>query len=457
MTMHMTWPLMAVMLLTVAFVIGVGIFQSRKVRSAEGYSVGGRSAGVPMVAGGIAGTVVGGGATVGTAQLAYSVGLSAWWFTLGSGIAFILMGIFYAQKMRSTGLSTIPQFLGMHYGRRAERLSSVISSIGILLSAVASCLPGMEIISSIFGVGELPAAIILMTLVAAYTFFGGMKSAAIGGILKMAVIWLSLFVCGFKAYEVLASSSVAIPPSHLDLFGRGFEVSMSNLFSMIVGVLCTQTYIQCIFSADTPITAAAGCITAALIVIPVGLPSVAVGMYMSAFDPNVVPVLTLPTYFTNHASFLVGGLAMGGIVLSLISSIGGLSLGIGTMLVTDILMPILHLQDDKALLRLTKISVLSVMAAACVIAAMNRGTQVLFWNYLSMGLRGGGIFLPLTLSVFFPEHLKRGWAVLSMAGSTVAAILAVVLHLPIDSLFAGLIVSVLLILPGLRLKRVDGE
>lgn len=176
---------------------------------------------------------------------------------------------------------------------------------------------------------------------------------------------------------------------------------MSNLFSMIVGVLCTQTYIQCIFSADTPITAAAGCITAALIVIPVGLPSVAVGMYMSAFDPNVVPVLTLPTYFTNHASFLVGGLAMGGIVLSLISSIGGLSLGIGTMLVTDILMPILHLQDDKALLRLTKISVLSVMAAACVIAAMNRGTQVLFWNYLSMGLRGGGIFLPLTLSVFF--------------------------------------------------------
>jgi SSS family solute:Na+ symporter len=333
----------------------------------------------------------------------------------------------------------------------------VISSIGILLSAVASCLPGMEIISSIFGVGELPAAIILMTLVAAYTFFGGMKSAAIGGILKMAVIWLSLFVCGFEAYEVLASSSVAIPPSHLDLFGRGFEVSMSNLFSMIVGVLCTQTYIQCIFSADTPITAAAGCITAALIVIPVGLPSVAVGMYMSAFDPNVVPVLTLPTYFTNHASFLVGGLAMGGIVLSLISSIGGLSLGIGTMLVTDILMPILHLQDDKALLRLTKISVLSVMAAACVIAAMNRGTQVLFWNYLSMGLRGGGIFLPLTLSVFFPGHLKRGWAVLSMAGSTVAAILAVVLHLPIDSLFAGLIVSVLLILPGLRLKRVDGE
>ena len=71
----------------------------------------GRSAGASLVAGSIAGTVVGGGATVGTAQLAYSFGLSAWWFTLGSGIAFILMGIFYAKRLRNTALETIPQYL----------------------------------------------------------------------------------------------------------------------------------------------------------------------------------------------------------------------------------------------------------------------------------------------------------------------------------------------------------
>ena len=49
----------------------------------------------------------------------------------------------------------------------------------------------------------------------------------------------------------------------MDLFGRGFELSMANLFSVIVGVLCTQTYIQCIFSASTPVTAAFGCFAAA--------------------------------------------------------------------------------------------------------------------------------------------------------------------------------------------------
>ena len=89
--MELTIEHLIIMLLTVALVIGGGIYSARSVKSAEGYSLGGRSAGVPLVAGSIAGTVVGGGATVGTAQLAYSMGLSAWWFTLGSGIAFILM------------------------------------------------------------------------------------------------------------------------------------------------------------------------------------------------------------------------------------------------------------------------------------------------------------------------------------------------------------------------------
>ena len=117
--MELTIEHIIIMLLTVALVIGGGIYSARSVKSAEGYSLGGRSAGVPLVAGSIAGTVVGGGATVGTAQLAYSMGLSAWWFTLGSGIAFILMGLFYAGKLRTTGLETIPQYLKRNYGNKA--------------------------------------------------------------------------------------------------------------------------------------------------------------------------------------------------------------------------------------------------------------------------------------------------------------------------------------------------
>ena len=446
--MSLTFLHILIISATVFAVIGSGFYVSRSVRSSAGYSVAGRSAGASLVAGSIAGTVVGGGATVGTAQLAYSFGLSAWWFTLGSGIAFILMGIFYAKRLRNTALETIPQYLELYYGKKAEMLSSIISSIGILLSAVASSLPGIEIISALFGLTPFLSALLLMALVIAYTFFGGMKSAAVSGILKMVIIWISLFISGAIAFLLLQENNTlsSFPASHFDLMGQGTD-------SAIVGVLCTQTYIQCIFSAGTPLKAASGCFIAALIVIPIGLPSVAVGMYMHAAEPGTLPILVLPTFLVNHVPVLIGGLAMSGIILSLLGSIGGLSLGIGTMISHDILSPLLKITDDRKLLRLTKLTVLAVMILASLIAIMNRGTEILFWNYLSMGLRGGGIFLPFTLAVFWPGHLNADWAVFSMAGSTIAAITAALVKLPFDPLFIGLAVSFLFILPGLRLKK----
>lgn len=446
-----------VMALTVAAVLGTGIYMSRSVSSAGDYSVGGRSAGVSLVAGSIAGTVVGGGATVGTAQLAYSFGLSAWWFTLGSGIAFILMGLFYAKKLRVTSLETIPEFLYLHYGQRAEFLSSIISSAGILFSAVASCLPGIEIISFLLGTPPHISALILMGLVVLYTFFGGMKSAGAGGILKMTVLALSLAAAGISAWIGLSEAGglSSFSPSQLSLMGRGWDASLANLFSVIVGILCTQTYIQCIFSAKSPRVASAGCMAAALIVIPVGLPSVAVGMYMQSLHPVDVPILVLPLYLFHHVPDVIGGLGMGAIVLSLIGSIGGLSLGIGTMVTKDLFAPIFHILDDKRLLWLTRGSVLTVLLAACGIAMANRGSQILIWNYLSMSLRGAGIFIPLTAAIFFPGHLKRGWAVLSMAGSTAASLVAVFMKSAVDPLFIGLGVSLILLCPGISFSKLS--
>lgn len=149
---------LALMLATIALVLASGLYAARSIRSAEGFSLNGRSAGAPLVAGTIAGTCVGGGATVGTAQLAYSLGLSAWWFTLGTGIALVVMGLFYARPLRRTSLETIPEFLGIRYGKSASVFSSLVSSVGIFFSAVASMLPGLHLISTLFGVGYGTAA-----------------------------------------------------------------------------------------------------------------------------------------------------------------------------------------------------------------------------------------------------------------------------------------------------------
>ena len=438
--------------LTIAAALGGGIYAARSVHSAESYTLGGRSAGVPLVAGTIAGTCIGGGATVGTAQLAASIGLSAWWFTLGTGLSLILMGLFYARPLRKSALETISQYLVLNYGNHAGHFTTVVSSLGIFFSAVASCLPGIALIATLLHLPLWAAALILTLLVAAYCFFGGLKSAGVGGMIKAAILWVSLCLAGIAAWQSITQDSAvaaALPAfPWFSLAGNGVQNALTSVLSVIVGMLCTQSYIQAIFAAATPRTAAVGAFTAALIALPVGLPCALIGMYVHAAHPEVAPMLTLPYYLLQEQPVLLGSIAMGGIILSLIGSIAGLSLGIGTMLTRDVVARVLHVTDGRQMLRLSRLVVLSVILAAAGFAELNEGSQVLFWNYLSMALRGGGIFLPLTFAVFIPHAIEDHWALASMVLSTGTAIAAALLGSPISPLFIGLTVSLLVLIPG---------
>ena len=88
-TLHALDPWHVVGLLaTIALIIGVGIYSGRKVRSAADFaSGGGKASGAWIVCGAIMGTLVSGQATIGTAQLAFNYGMSAWWFTWGRASA----------------------------------------------------------------------------------------------------------------------------------------------------------------------------------------------------------------------------------------------------------------------------------------------------------------------------------------------------------------------------------
>ena len=176
---------------------------------------------------------------------------------------------------------------------------------------------------------------------------------------------------------------------------------------------------------------------------------------MHAAAPDIAPILALPAYLFTHAGTLIGSIAMGGIALSLVGSIGGLSLGIGTMLSHDVFAPLLAVKSEGRLLLLHRLTVLLVMALAALFAIFFIDSQVLVWNYLSMALRGGGVFLPLTLAVFCPGRLSPRLAVISMLLSTAAAVAAAALKSAVHPLFIGLVVSAALILPGVCQKQKE--
>ncbi|MDD6134319.1 MAG: sodium:solute symporter family protein [Selenomonadaceae bacterium] len=441
-----------VMVMTIFVVLAGGIYAARSVHSAEGFSLGGRSAGIPMIAGSIAGTCVGGGATVGTAQLAGSLGLSAIWFTIGVGLSLLVMGVIYARPLRYTGLETISQYLVESYGKGAGRFTSFSTSLGILFSAVASTLPGIALLAALTGATYLESAAMLFLLVLLYAFLGGMKSASVGGILKMLFLLLTLFVLGYTAWQGLMERPALLadkPMGFFSIWGIGLHAILNNVVSVLVGMICTQTYIQAIFSAATPRTAAIGLILAAIVAIPIGVPCAMMGIYMQAAHPELPAILALPAYLLQYASPLMGGMALGGIVLGIVGSIAGLSLGVGTMVARDILEPVMKITSEKGKLALLRGTVVGAVLLAMMIAAVNRESQILFWNYLSMALRGCGIFIPLTLAVFKPRMVSSQWAVASMVLSLGASIVAGMIRVDVSPIFVGLGTSLLVILLGI--------
>lgn len=447
---------LAIMALTICLVLGCGLYAARSVNSAEGFSLGGRSAGVPMITGGIAGTCVGGGATVGTAQLAGSAGLSAVWFTIGVGLALLVMGLIYARPLRYTGLETISQYLVQNYGKGAGRFTSFASSFGIIISAVSSILPGMGLIAALTGLPSVASAGVLLLLVILYAFFGGMKTTSLGGILKMLVLYATLFVLGFGAWQDLMGNPALLagrPEKFLSIWGTDGSTIFASVASVLVGMVCTQTYIQTIFSAANPRTAAVGLIMASVIVIPVGVPCAMMGIYMQSVHPELPPVLALPAYLMTYGSPVLGGAALGGIVLGIVGSVAGLSLGVGTMVARDILEPILNIKSNRAKLYLLLGTVVGAVVVSMTIALANEDSQILFWNYLSMALRGCGIFIPLTLAIFKPHALASKWAVTSMVLSLGGAVVAGLSGIAISPIFVGLGISSLVVATGLYFSR----
>ena len=101
--MHLSALHVVGLVATILLIIGIGVYSGRKVKSAADFSSGGGKAGSWIVCGAIMGTLVSSQATIGTAQLAFSYGMSAWWFTLGSGIGCLILALGYAAPFRRSG------------------------------------------------------------------------------------------------------------------------------------------------------------------------------------------------------------------------------------------------------------------------------------------------------------------------------------------------------------------
>ena len=436
-----------------AFAIWLSVHAGKKVKSADDYSVGGRNYSPVMVAGALLGTVVGGSATVGTAQMGFTLGMAACWFSFGCTAGMIILGVFYATRLRVYNISTVPEFLVFSYGKNAAPISSIISSAGIFFSIVTSIITATGLVTFFLKTSVILAIVLTIVISVALVYSGGIGGAGISGLFKMLLLAISMFVGAIIALGTIGGV-VNIPQyfsaAQLDFH---FSENIAVLAGMIVGIIVTQTYVQALFAARSSATAIVGACIAGVACAPIGLAAALIGMFMKVNFPHINSIDALPLFFVTYFPDWLAGLGLAALLLSVFGSIAGLALGMSTMLAQDVGAYLFNIKDGMKILRLNRFLMVFFMIVAAVFSYFQLNTMVLFWNYLSMGLRGAGIIVPFTLAVFFPQRVKSSYGFFAMIVGTIVYFIGDHIFPWKNDILSAVLVTLLICLLGFRQNK----
>ena len=124
----------------VILISSAGILAGRKVTSSSDFITGVGKASTLLTTGAFL-SIIGSQCTIGTAQLAFTFGLSAWWFTLGSALGLLAFGLFYAIPLRHSGCTTQFQLIAQEYGSSSNTAGAILCTTGTFISVIAQVTP----------------------------------------------------------------------------------------------------------------------------------------------------------------------------------------------------------------------------------------------------------------------------------------------------------------------------
>ena len=430
-----------------------------KVKNARDFDKGGGKSGIWLVCGTLLGALIGGQSTIGTAQLAYVYGFSAIWFTLGAALGCFALYIGYVIPLRKSHETTLMEVIADQFGRRAGYIGSILCSTGILVSVVSNIIAAAALMVAMTGSSMITGCILAMVLMCLYVVFGGAIGAGMGGIVKVVLLY-GMSLASIAAAIIMAGEigpGTALDLDIKDLFARGVGKEICNCLSLVLGVLSTQTYAQAIWSAKSYHVARKAALLSGFLCIPVGFGGVLVGLYMRT-EQLASPVEAFPMFLMEHLPPLIGGLGMGALLITVVTGGGGLILGVTTIFVRDILGRIRpeFLIGRKHIIAMRTAIVLTILFTGMT-AMIMPGAIINDLGFLSMGLRGTVIFVPLTLALFFKNHFRNEAITLSMIIGPVVLIIATALKFETEPLLAGVFASIFTCLIGYKKSEKEAK
>ncbi|MBE6919871.1 MAG: sodium:solute symporter family protein [Ruminococcaceae bacterium] len=434
-------------LVVLALIVGIGVWSGRYIKNGADFEYGDGKSGTGFVSGMIMGTLIGGSSTIGTAQLAYTQGLSAAWYSISCGVACLLISLIYVKLFRRAKLPTLLGISAHEFGSRIELPSAVLVCFVVFIAIIPQLIASTSVLPVIFpGLSVSASVVITAVLILVYIVFGGALGAGLLGRVKVMLLYVAVLAGLFIVMQrgSIAGLRAGLDSSYFDPFQAGVFKESSKAVSVIMGVLSAQLYMQTVVAAKSEKAARRGTFLCAVMIPPVGIVSALIGMFMRVNHPDLpnskdaftqFVLLYMPDFF--------GGIVLATLLLAIVGASAGCLLDLATIIHRDIVSPHTHRYDDpKRSLRLNRLCIMFFLVAAGLLSTGLLGDGVLFFTTVSNGLRASVIFIPLMCAMLLPGKVDRRWAFASVfVGAAMCMVFSLWNVLPVDGTGAGVLGS----------------
>jgi SSS family solute:Na+ symporter len=401
-------PLIIVVVYSLAM-IGIGLGARKKIRSQNGFFVAQRQVSLPFIAGSLIATAVGGSVTVGMAGLGFGRGLTgAWWLLVGS-IGLVLLGAFFAKRVRGAALYTLPELVEKQYDHRVGLAASILIVIA-WVGVVAGQIVAAGKVLSILGIGSGALWMVIFTVVfVTYTVIGGQLSVIRTDLFQTIIIYLGIFIAlalFLPQVGGLDGLRLSLPQSYFS-FPVSSQFDWKALLSLLI--LVGATYVvgpdmyTRLFCARDEKTAQRATFLSAFSFVPLAFAIVLIGMGAKVLYPQISPEQAFPQVISGVLSPWLGGLVLAALVAAFMSSADTCLLSQGVILTQDIIKRFLPSLGEKKTILLTRLNIIILGLLALGLAMILKGViSSLLFAYTIFTC---GLVVPV-IAGFYKDRLK---------------------------------------------------
>jgi len=330
------------------FIIGKGIYWSRKHRNADDYFLAGRAMTWPLIGASLYASNLSSTTLVGLAGSGYGTGISVFNYEWMAAVILVFFAIFFLPLYLRSKVYTMPEFLEKRYDSRARYYFSLLTLLGnIIVDTAGSLYAGGLVLKMIFPQIPMWETVLVMAVLAgAYTIAGGLVAVIYTDAVQAFLLQVGAIIIAIFAFLKIGDWQTvldATPKEMLSLV-RPLDDGFMPWLGLVTGVpllgfyfWCTNQFmVQRVLSAKNVHHGRLGAIFAGFLKIPVIWLMVLPGTMARVLYPGLEnPDMVYPMLIFDMLPIGILGLVLASFLAALMSQVDSTLNSASTLVTMD--------------------------------------------------------------------------------------------------------------------------